>query len=460
MKIRLLILVIVAACGLGLRADQSPTPAKDRHVILVSLDGFPAAALDHPRAPIPTLRRLIREGAVASALRPVNPVVTWPNHTSLVTGVPPAVHGVLFNGLIERPTPGAPPTVEPWRDKRVMVRAPTVYDAAHAAGLTTAQVDWVAIHNAETITWAFPERPDPAGAVERELVEAGVMTAEEIASFGKGSTAPWRDQRWTDAAVHIVERHRPNLLLYHLLALDSTHHRYGPGTLASWDAIAFQDGQVARVLAAMERAGLADQTTVLVVSDHGFRTASRTVAPNVALRAAGLITGTGGTAELSADAWTLSWGGAAGVYLREPGDAELLARARRALTGLEGVAQLLEADEIAALGLPRPGSMDQAPDLVLVAAEGYDFSGRHQGEPVQPTADDHLGHHGALASDPTMRALFVAWGEGVTAGTRLGEVDNIDIAPTVAEWLGVALPTADGKSLAAALAGAAEPSSR
>jgi len=308
----------------------------------------------------------------------------------------------------------------------------------------------VAIHNAETITWAFAERPDASAPVPRELIEAGIMTEQEVEGFGAGSTAPWRDQRWTDAAVHIIEKHRPNLLLYHLLALDSTNHRYGAGTLASWNAIAFQDAQLARLLDAVDRAGLRDRTTVLVVSDHGFRSAALAVQPNVALRAAGLIRGDADT--IVADAWTMPWGGAAAVYLRAPGDETMRQKARAALDALEGVSQLLEGEQTAALGLPAPGSMDQAPDFVLVAAEGYEFGRDDEGDLVDPVAPDHQGHHGALASDPVMGALFVAWGKDVATGRRLEEVHAVEVAPTVAEWLGVPLPTAEGRSLAGRLA--------
>ena len=42
------------------------------------------------------------------------------------------------------------PSVEPWRDKEQMVHAQTIYDAAYEAGLTTAQVYWVAIYKAKT----------------------------------------------------------------------------------------------------------------------------------------------------------------------------------------------------------------------------------------------------------------------------------------------------------------------
>ena len=429
----------------------SAQAVKDRHVILISLDGFPAIALDNPRTPVPTLHRLVREGARAAAVIPVNPAVTWPNHTTYVTGVTPAKHQVMFNGLLTRDASGLP-KIEPWRPKREMVKAPTVYDAAHAAGLTTAQVDWVAIHEPETITWAFAERPDASGVIETEMVASGLVTADDIKTFNTNTAAAWRDQVWTDAAVHILERHKPNLLLFHLLSLDSTHHTYGPGTLASTTGMAFVDAQVARLLAALERSGLADKTTVVVLADHGFRTARRTINPNVALRSAGLIRGEGATRQT--DAWTMPWGGAAGVYLTDKSArATLLPRIEAALAGIEGVDRVATGAALATLGLPDPATSDQAPDLVVAARDGYDFGRADTGALIVDTDATHVGHHGALNTEPSMRALFLAWGRDIKPGVRLGDVRAIDVAPTIAEWLGISLPTADGASIARALAG-------
>jgi predicted AlkP superfamily pyrophosphatase or phosphodiesterase len=428
---------------------ESPSPQSERHVMLISLDGFPASAMDNPRTPVPTLHRLAREGARAAAVIPVNPVVTWPNHTTYVTGVLPAVHQVMFNGLLVRDAAGLP-RVEPWRPKREMVKAQTVYDAAHAAGLTTAEVDWVAIHQPGTITWAFPERPSAEGVVEREMVAKGLVTADDIASFGKGTAAAWRDQVWTDAAIHILETHKPNLLLFHLLALDSTHHTYGVGGLASTTGMAFMDAQVARLMTALERSGLASRTTVVVLADHGFRNARQSINPNVALRQAGLIRGEGDARE--ADVWTMSWGGSAGVYVRDPEKrATLVAKIEAAVSGLEGVTGVYSGAALAGLGLPDPAESDQAPVVVLAAKDGYEFGRADTGGVVTPI--DLHGHHGVLNSDPTMRALFVAWGRDVARGTRLGDVNAVDVAPTIAEWLGVRLPGATGTSLAGALAG-------
>ena len=90
-----LIVTILAASAVRANLDAATNTHKHRTVVVISLDGFPAYALDDPKLPIPTLRKLIREGAAATSMRPVNPTVTWPNHTSIVTGVEPSEHQVL-----------------------------------------------------------------------------------------------------------------------------------------------------------------------------------------------------------------------------------------------------------------------------------------------------------------------------------------------------------------------------
>src|SRR5664280_824010 len=78
-----LVLTMLAGATLwGPAAAQ--TPPEPRMVIVISLDGFPAYALDDAKLPVPTLRRLIRQG-VTARMTTINPTVTWPNHTTLVT---------------------------------------------------------------------------------------------------------------------------------------------------------------------------------------------------------------------------------------------------------------------------------------------------------------------------------------------------------------------------------------
>ena len=104
--------VLAGAISLAMGATPQEQTAASRHIVLISLDGLPSWALDDPFLPMPTLRGLAARGAIAAGMRPVNPTVTWPNHTTLITGVTPAKHGVLFNGILKR-DPGVPPRIEP-----------------------------------------------------------------------------------------------------------------------------------------------------------------------------------------------------------------------------------------------------------------------------------------------------------------------------------------------------------
>ena len=430
--------VLAAALPLAQRGSAN-------HVVIISLDGFPGWAMDDPRLPVPNLRRLAARGAVAKGMVPVNPTVTWPNHTSMVAGVHPAKHGVLFNGMLIR-EPGVPPRIEPWRDKTEMVRARTLYDAVHERGMTTAQVDWVAIHNAPTITWHFRERPDATDAIGREMIKAGTLAEKDLETFASGNIL-WRDHIWTTAAAHILRRHRPNLLLFHLLNLDSTHHRYGPRTPAGLTAMAHLDSQVGVILRTLEETGLAARTTVFVVSDHGFKTVKRQIRPNAAFMKAGLLKAEQGKIS-QAQVYSVPEGGSALVYVTVPDPSgELLGRAKKALEGMEGIDTVIEPAEYARLGFPNPADNDQMGALFLTAKEGYAFTAAAGEDLVVDAPPTSLGAHGYVSSDPDLLSLFIASGRGIRPGATLGIMNTVDIAPTAARLLGVELKGVDGRVL-------------
>ncbi|MEP6914986.1 MAG: ectonucleotide pyrophosphatase/phosphodiesterase [Acidobacteriota bacterium] len=441
-------LPFLLALGAILAAAQSAQrPDASNHVVVISLDGFKASALADPAIPLPTLRRLAKAGATARAMRPVNPTVTWANHTAIITGDTPARHGVIYNGLLVR-DPGMPPRVEPWRDKKDMVRVPTLYDLAHAAGRTTAQVDWVAIWNAPTVTWEFRERPDPKGAIAREMIAAGALTEEDVDTFTSKNIV-LRDAVWTQAAAHIIRAHKPNLMMFHLLTLDSTQHRYGPGTLAAQAVMAHLDAQVAEIIRAVEQAGLGPRTTYVIVSDHGFKTVKRQINPNVALARAGLVTLTDGKVT-KADTWVMPEGGTAFAYVTSPDPSGgMLARMKQALAGIEGIETIVEPSGYAAYGLPMPGASDQIGELFLTAKDGYAFTAAVSGEAVVNDAPEgSLGAHGYVNTDPELGAIFIASGRGIKPGVTLDSVSNLDLAPTMARLLGIAMPGTDGKVIA------------
>lgn len=422
-------------------------PAKDQHVIVISVDGFPHWMWQDSKLAMPALRKLAAEG-VSAPMKVSNPSVTWINHTTLVTGVEPAKHGVMYNGLLIFPGIAQPPRIEPWRNKSELVRVPTIYDFAFKAGLTTAHVDWIPTTNSGTFTWEFPEVPNPKGKVEQEMVKAGLITEEELKVFNK-SNPTWRDLMWTRAAVHILEQHKPNLLYFHLLNTDANNHKFGPGSWASHTAFAYADSCIQQLLDALDRAKLREKTTILIVTDHGFKTAQKLIRPNVVLRQSGLIQAAGPSIK-SCDGYVMASGGIALFYaVNSANKAETIAKAKPLLAGLEGVAELVEPKDYAKYGIATPDVNNQCPHLLLFAKPGYAFNGSHVLDtPItEVTSDAYPGHHGYLNTDPQLDGVFIISGAAVKRGAKLEKIANLDVAPTVAEILGIKLPNVDGRVL-------------
>lgn len=432
-------------------ASQAPPPDRaNRYVVVMSLDGFAADSFRDPKVPLPTLRWLAANGASATSMQVANPAVTWPNHTTLVTGVTPATHSVLYNGLATRPGLQKPIRIEPWIDKAELVKAPTVYDLAHEAGLSTAEVDWVAIHNARSVNWSFAERPRVDGPIEKEMIAAGLVTEAGLREFAKAPIT-WRDEIWMQAAIHILQKHKPNLLLLHLLNTDSVQHRYGPGSLAGNTALALADRQVSRIIDALRSADMLERATVLIVSDHGFKTYQHLIRLNALLRKQNFVRGPDG--QIDCDAWVVAEGGTAMVYItRNEKKSELIAELGRQFSGIEGVARVITPSEYEQSGYPSPKANEHMADLVVAAANGYSFDNATQGEVVvkiEPSSTP--GSHGYLNTDAAMNGIFIAWGSGIKSGTDLGAINNTDVAPTIARLMQLKLNGASGHALVKAL---------
>lgn len=429
-------------------------PAKDRHVVVICVDGLPAYLFDDPAASMPAIRALAANGVRAKGMTVSNPSVTWPNHTSLTTGVRPEKHGVLFNGVLERTGLGLPVKVNGFKDKSDLVRVSTIYDVMHQSGLTAAAINWPCTRNTTSLADNFPDVPESLKHTTPQLIDelkrAGLLTDRDIKDFTKLS-GPARDRIWTDAVCHSIRTRKPNLVLFHPLNVDGTHHKYGPQSPAGYTAVALADTLVRDVVQAIEDAGIRDKTTIFIVSDHGFMSIPKSLQPNVVLRQAGLLT-VEGTQISSARAQVIPEGGIGMLYLTVPDKLEeQRQKVSKLFQGRDGIAAVLTPDEFSKYGLPQPEGYSQMADLILVAKDGYGISATATGEDFVITNEGTPGTHGFLSTNPKMNATFIACGMGVRRGETIEAVENIDLSPTIAHLLGIDFPNVDGKVVTQAL---------
>lgn len=421
-------------------------------LLIISIDGLPPRYVEDADArglKIPNLRSFVTRGAFAKGVVGVTPSVTFPSHTTLVTGVSPAEHGIVANTPFD-PLLG---NDDGWYWYAEDVRVPTLWQAAAKAGLSTAALNWSVTVGDRSIDTLLPEFWRRSNGEDLKLLRAlsrpeGLLAAMErkLGPFIDGYTDTLEsDVIRTRFAVDVLRERRPFLMGVHLIALDGTEHREGPDTPATYATLEALDLLIGELVDAATAAR--PDTVVAIVSDHGFFATHTAVNLRAWLVGQGLMrvkedAGKQQIAGWDAHAW--SGGGTAAIILKHPEDAALRQRVQEGLLGLaadpaNGIARVLDADEARAIGA--------FPDAAFVVefSPGFYFGSALGGSLLTPASS--RGTHGYLPTHPDMHAVFYAKGKGIATGRNLGVVDMRQLAPTFAQLLGVALPTASRPAL-------------
>lgn len=455
------LLTCAAVATAALSPSHAAAPAE--HVILVSIDGWAHHYYDDPKCHMPAVKALAVQGARITRMETSFPTVTWTNHTTLVTGVTPAKHGVLANEYFDREQRKKIPLIpDPLFNKEEIVKSPTIYDVAKAAGMTTAAVCWPASRGAKTLDWTVPDVFEQAlfdkyGSPEllAEARAAGIPVEKQMEWCQMGNPGKaMRDYMYTLLATHIIKQHKPNFLALHLVSLDSFEHAHGRQVAEAYWAANDSDNRVADLIRATEEAGIRDKTTFIITTDHGFVTFTKSINANAALKKDGFVKSVLGK-NLAPDSqvFAMAEGGACFVYVLDSANREsILARITPKLAKLEGVSGVVEAKDFATKLQHVTAEQDaREPDLVLLAADGYTFTDSLADTSEIIPNDSPKGAHGHFQLDGHMYGNCVISGAGIKAGTVVPSIRNTDITPTMAKLLGLSFPGADGQVLEAVL---------
>jgi predicted AlkP superfamily pyrophosphatase or phosphodiesterase len=423
---------------------------KSHPVILISIDGLrPDFVLnaDHYGLKIPNLRLLLQRGSFASGVRGVLPTITYPSHTTLVTGVSPARHGIEANTTFDPLNRN----FEGWYWYAEDIKVPTLWDSASDAGLSTANIHWPVTVGAR-ITYNLPQIWRAGTADDRKLLRSlstpGLLSSleRELGAYADGqSESIESDENRVLFAVRLIQEKKPDLTLAYFTALDHTEHESGPFSQQSSSVLERIDAIVGKLTQAAQET-FKGQAIVVVVSDHGFIETRHQLNLIGAFRDAGLIKFDDKNKDQvsSWDATVWPSGGSAAIVLRDPANLEVFNKVKTLLNGLaadpvNGIDQILDQQEIRKLGGFSTAS------FVVSLRPGYKLARGWSGPLVSDTPI--TGMHGYVPSQPEMRSVFFVAGPGIAAGKSLGEIDMRDIAPTVAHLLGITLKNTEGKPL-------------
>jgi len=440
---------VITALALTLAVAAAFGQTAPRAVVMISIDGLRP---DYVNAPehnlrIPNLRQILKTGVHADGVRGVFPTVTYPSHTTLITGVWPSKHGI-WNNVVFDPL-GI--NFEGWYWYAEDIRVPTLWDAAAQANLSVGSVSWPVSVGARSVRYLIPEvwravTPDDLKLLCALSTPGLVSEFEPVLgryawNVEGAISADWSRTRYAE---RIIRDKLVRFITVHLGALDEIEHHSGPFSReanAALEEIDSMAGVLAKAIREQTPGG-----AVCVVSDHGFARIDHQVNLRAAFVKAGLIVPNANrssirspaVSEWKADAWAA--GGSYLIVLKDPRD-----EATRAATGTllrdlaadraNGIESILDRDEIARLGGDPEAAF--AVDLKL----GFSAGNALDGPLVRSIKPG--GMHGYSPTHPEMRAAFFMSGDGIRQGTDLGEIDMRSIAPSVAKYLGIPFPTAD-----------------
>lgn len=387
--------------------------------VVICLDGsepgYIEQTIEAGRAP--TFARFMRDGANLLA-DSVIPSFTNPNNLSIITGRPPAVHGIAGNFFYDRATAS-----EVMMNDPKFLRAPTILREFHDAGAKVAMVtakDKLRLLLSNGLDYATgraiafsSERADKATTRENgidNVVEFVGLPVPDVYSAGLSEFV-------FAAGVKLMEAHRPDLM--YLSTTDYIQHKVGPGTRVANDFYAMIDGYLDK----LDKLG----AVVVATADHGMNDKHKAdKSPDViylqTLCDQWLGKGKARVILPITDPYVVhhgALGGFATVHLPEACDSgAFLAKVR----GIEGVELAVsQADACERFELPA----DRIGDVVVISArhkvlgtapEQHDLSG----------LDEPLRSHGGLSEQ---RVPMIANRKvELPAGRRLRNFDVFDVA--------------------------------
>ncbi len=229
-------LALLAAVILLIVNRWLPAGQNDHFVVILSWDGGkPTVIADlMDRGHLPVTAQLVRQGAFTFSARTTLPSSTLPSHASMVTGVGPDRHRILWND---------------YREENGYVLLPTVFSLARSQGLRTAMV--------------YSKKKF------RHLAPPGSLDGDAFVSSDAVEVA----QR----AVELLRRIRPHILLVHFSDPDSAGHSYGWGNIKKgvapspqfMDALRRCDRATGLIVETLKSEGIWSRTLVIVTADHG-----------------------------------------------------------------------------------------------------------------------------------------------------------------------------------------------
>ncbi|NLJ79641.1 MAG: alkaline phosphatase family protein [Firmicutes bacterium] len=423
---------------------------KKNKLLVFCVDALCASDIEFLRS-TPHFGKILKNGALVEKVLPVFPALTYPCHTSILTGTYVNRHGIAHNEILKR---GGKKDVV-WHNMKEDVKAETLLDLAREEGLTTCSLSWP-VSGAADYDFNMPMIvPIDYQGYQPERWLRGTATDNLMERYfhkhGRYLKGPDRslDLFTMALALDILEDfEQPDVMLVKMCDLDSVRHTYGVYHQKTKDQLLKHDQELGAIMECLRRKGTLENTNLAVLGDHGQTDIRDALLLNVLLEKNGFLKTDESGKIISFDAFSRSAGLSALIEVRDPQDEDLMARVREFLETLRSDAEIQLSLVMDAAEAEEAHGLAGNFDFIVESALPIAFDENTKGDSIWGTLQpgDHKVGAASHGGSPEREEVttFFASGPSIKKATVTNPRPMVDLAPTLAQILGFRMDGADG----------------
>ena len=415
--------------------------------IVISIDSLFTSDIEHIKK-LKNFKKILDESSIVKNINCIYPTLTYPCHTSIITGVYPDKHKISHNEKFQ------PHSQKPdwyWYSKDIAVDS--VIDIAKRNNLKTSTVLWPvtggcsADYNIAEI-WTKTKEEDPIEVFKnsstKELMETIYPKYSHIIQW---NTEPHLDEFGVCCAEDIITTYKPDLMFIHLAYLDHTRHGFGLFNKEVKKAFDKYDEWIGRLINSLEKAGVYEETNFIILGDHGQIGVKNLISPNVILKDKGLIDVYENGKLIDYKAICHSAGISTQVIIKDKNYTDEVYNVLCEMSKNKelGIEYIFTKDECRKFH-----NLDCEAEFVIEGIEGVAFSNDIVGEVIKSTdCSDYkysVATHGHLPHKGD-KPPFIAKGPNIKTNIVIDGGDLVDEAPTIMKIFGIEMENIDGKAL-------------
>ncbi|KEI00157.1 ectonucleotide pyrophosphatase/phosphodiesterase [Clostridium botulinum] len=421
-----------------------------KYMCVISFDGLSSLDFNYIKE-LPNFKEFIREASYCKNVCSILPSLTYPAHTTIVTGKYPKNHGVINNKLLQ------PNRAHPdWYWYRKYIKGDTLYDLSIKKGMKIAALLWP-VTGKSKIQYNMPEIF--ANRAWQNQVMVSLLSGSPLfqyklnKKFGhirNGLMQPNLDNFTHKSLLYTLQTKKPNITFVHYTDLDSMRHRYGFHSKEAKEALLRHDVRLGDIMATLRESKLYKDTTVVVLGDHSSFDENKIINLNILLKENGYIKLDDKGKIIDYKAIAHSCDGSTYIYTKSY-NFDLVNRIYDIINKFNKehncIEKIYSKEEATKLGA------DPKCTFMLDAKLGYYFLDNINGNLIQEITDENIDKipgatkstHGYSPFKPNYGTVFMMRGKGVKQGVIIEKMNLVDEGPTIAKLLEINLKDTDGR---------------